>query len=378
MLGNSKAFLAFAFICGATWSVAQRDVEQSSYPLTSINSTVTAGWFDKMSGLAIVKWRSRKKVDLPLSSNAFRTVSLYLDTFVTDDGRREIHALTGSEMSNLSVPSPKAHYCLIFQTSPGKAHLLTVNHMGVDQVVQAIGEESWVTGIGLVPCKTLREKGNDVQTNLLLTIGDLFSKATTADEAFALCELVRALSPNDWVNRQFGGVTAGSWCRDTFEPIATTNLDKKAGDVKIQVLAACSSMPGSRLRHKFFETRVALDRRGVHPFLKMGKYAPDVTVDELAAAAIASPFLRQHFYSAIEDPPSDKFIKTFVDWAESGPSDFAMEILGDLARWSGRKDLKPKHAPRADADGQPIILNRVELIKVWRENPPPIKRKPGG
>lgn len=350
-----------------------------SYPLSSRGTQVTMAWLDRFSDCAIATFRSRRVVNASASANAPADTKFYLDKFIVKSSasgiKGELEVLTGA-LGNAAAPRSGQVYCIAYAKPTGSAHKVFLNY-GADPYIQVIGSGTWQTGIGLFATQVDKVPVGNARTAFLLTVARQFSLIDKEEEASALSEIVRTLGTNEWARLEIGKTDAPTWCAAQFEPTATSMFSKQSSGVQFHILATCSSLPGSKLRRAFFDLRIGLDRKGVRPLTRLGRYRPDVSVDELAVAANASPALRRHLYGCIDEPPSDRSAKLIVGWLTTAPSDFAMEIFGDLARWSGKRDLKPKRAAKADANGLPAILNRDELLKVWRDNPPPMRRKGG-
>jgi hypothetical protein len=123
---------------------------------------------------------------------------------------------------------------------------------------------------------------------------------------------------------------------------------------------------------KCFDITMKLVRKGKWPaYGHPGMTA--ASSDELASLADEFSRFRPEFFRYLESPPSDKWIPKVISWLDNADSEFAESVLSRLASWAWRPDLEPKIAPKY-VNRQPVILNRAELTKIWKENPPQIKR----
>jgi hypothetical protein len=343
---------------------------------------------DQLSSVTIANFESRSSVQperldrQSLPGNP----SYYLDRFSTPDSSKSIllgiSASLGLENGGfISGPAqgPVVHrkYLVGFaKPTPGQVFLpLSIGGRVIS--IRIRGESLWrpaliclqISRENLVT-KAISQKAGAVPTTFA-AFGDMLIAAGSVEETRSVCQLILRWQVSQWDSVKVPGGSPSAWLIDQWERPVLRETQKRPDDLRAQILGVCSLLPGSNSGKERFRLLVKMAEQGHWPpFAEEGRVT--ATADELIGAAIRFPSHRQFFFDRTKGAPSDSKVKAIVGWLITAKPSLALAIFNRLAYWAQRSDLAPKIADKY-VDGQPVILNRDELTKLWRDNPPQIK-----
>jgi len=210
----------------------------------------------------------------------------------------------------------------------------------------------------------------DVFGSFLLSLVKSFQLARDEKHAAAIARIlkIQKLSQLRW--EKVANTYFFEWSSQLLEPTIMAAAKDLPDASKIHALGVAAWLPDSRSVRAFWDLLVKLDKQGSLPTLEAAGYR-GTPEDEIASVALRSKN-REYFFDLLPIPPSDSLIGRIIEWLPAAKPSLAAKVLTRLANWAGREDLKPNIV--GYVQGEPTIVNREVLTKIWMENPPPIKR----
>lgn len=189
------------------------------------------------------------------------------------------------------------------------------------------------------------------------------------------------------------GMRSRQWIESRITPLLKEALTKLKGDeMRADVLALLTRMPGGESHgREMFELLKRLAGQKKWGLVPDNCNISIVPSKERMQAAHQFPGAPREFFFPFPDvggieakkrppPPDDATIRMIISWLPSARPTFAIQLLRLLSSWADRSQMSPdlKLNPKVSTgpwkNGEPVVENLEFLIKLWRENPPPIRR----
>lgn len=340
-----------------------------------------------VKGICLAKFVARDRVSPPILARRrdMPEPQMWIDRYVklNDDGTPlmpEVRLSLVVASANLRGDAPKegASYVLGYDLpDPARTGLIVlVFNDGPELWIKP--ERDWLVGLYCIPSKeVMRAKApsgalvqEDVFGSFVLTLGNCFRFAKDEEHSAAIARIMVILKLYRLRFEKVAGSYFFEWSPKVLEPVIVSASRDLPDSAKIHALGLAASLPDSNSVRPFWDLVVKLDKKGGLPMIEAGGYR-GIPPDEIASVALRSKN-REYFFDRLDAAPSDPLIARFVEWLSTARPAFAATVLTKLANWAGREDLKPNIV--GYVKGEPTIVNREVLTRIWMENPPPIKR----
>lgn len=411
-----------AFITALCTSFLQLPVGVPTGPLSYPWNASAPGWFQEEIKLAdsiflgrFVK-RERISREFTYRTNGYSDPILWVDTFerLSDEGSKGAlenqRVLTFEFGEGSKSPAVGATYMIaVMKPLRGDARLyFTPGSSGPLFRIRASSDAVEVGGLICVSAsEVLRARDplgkEDLRGTMLLTLTRSLGSFDSAQQVKAVVERIRAMNLIELIRRRKSGgpdfdfAIAGEdserWIEARMTPILKDSLSKLKGDnQRADALALLTIMPGGESHgREMFELLKRLARQQRWNLAPYNCRISVVPASERMQAAREFPGHPREFFFPYPDvaglaakdrpPPADEAtIRTIISWLPTARPTFAIQLLRLLSSWADRSQMSPdlKLNPKVSTgpwkNGEPVVENLEFLIKLWRENPPPIRR----
>ncbi len=188
------------------------------------------------------------------------------------------------------------------------------------------------------------------------------------------------------------GQPSSDWMATELTPVLKSSLAKHKGDeMRAPLLGLLTLIPGNEsYAREMFELLKRLAAQNKWSWTASCDITAIPANERMRAAHQFPGQPRERFFPFPDVPiidvkkrppaPDDTTIRMIISWLPSARSTFAIRLLKLLASWADRSQMSPdlKLNPKVSTgpwkNGEPVVENLDFLIKLWRENPPPIRR----
>lgn len=402
----------------ATAQVALSPEIATSYPWNPLASRYDWDELKKLRHVYLAKLISRTVTSnkILFKPDSYSSPTVFLDRFelLSDDGKPTDKKESLDVVTAEYRPPGQTRMSVEPSLKPGHIYLVGIEEpLGFHVVVNAHGsheegsrlkielERGQVVGLLCLCSDEVRRSSNtegneDPMATLLLSIGLSLARAQTELEASERIDILEHLKFPYYVDDRIpdpetlkphklvlAGVPSPDWMKRVFVPTLMPVLNAaKNTDISIYGFGLVSriSPEGAEASKRYFELKYAAAKAGKGFRYNPIGYMYAVGKERLFKAAAELPSHSQFFpYTEMDKPPPDAEIRTIISWLDKVNNSFAISLLKCLAAWADKKaagitfSLKPKLLPEYK-NGEQLVENKEFLIRLWQENPPPIRR----
>lgn len=388
-----------------------------SYPWNMSESGYFQDRIKNVDRVLFAKFVQRRDAEFQIvyNSPSLSRPSFWVDEFIllSDDGKRleeaPLRVVTARYVGSGVAPKPNETYLLLV-TKPlrGETRML-VEHFPIGTLrIKTPATAQEVAGLACSPLKRVlrardSEGREDIVGTLFLTHAASLGDARDRRSMNQILERINRMNFNAYVigrnpagapdfDLSIGGRDPWHWMEAELAPVLKTAASKfKEDELRAVPLGLQSYMPGHEVAgREMFDLLKRLARQGKWQFASRCNLAM-INAKERMQAAHQFPGAPREFFFPFPDvggieakkrppPPDDATIRMIISWLPSARPTFAIKLLRLLSSWADRSQMSPdlKLNPKVSTgpwkNGEPVVENLDFLIKLWRENPPPIRR----
>lgn len=359
--------------------------------------------------------RDQAEFQIVYNSPSLPRPTFWVDEFVplSDDGKvlkgPPLRVVTARYVGSGVAPEPDETYLLLV-TKPmrGETRML-VEHFPVGTLrIKTPASSLEVAGLACTPVKRILRARDldgheDLVGTLFLTLAAALGDQTNRLAINAIVERIQKMNFTSFLLDRNGtggpefdlaiaGQPSSEWMSTEMTPVVKSSLAKLKGDeMRAPLLGLLTWISGNEsYAREMFELLKRLAAQKKWSWTASCNITSVPSKERMQAAHQFPGQPRERFFpfpdvAGIESkkrppPPDDATIRMIISWLPSARPTFAIKLLRLLSSWADRSQMSPdlKLNPKVSTgpwkDGEPVVENLEFLIKLWRENPPPIRR----